>query len=254
MEIWFWIGLIFAAGVGMACGSYATMPYYRLPNNIACAGRWVGKRSACPACGVQLRTRDLLPVFNWLGTGGKCFKCSVEISYVYFFIEAGCMLASIALYLRFGFDQLYILGMGLATCAMIQCAMDYSYRTMHDRIFVVMAMLGMIYRALLDGQIYDMIFSFSLAVLIALLAAQLYEQRMGKTVQSYRYLKWLALTGLWFTVPEFIVFLLVLAVAFGGIVALSRTAGLPATPYYSLAFFFAHIVVLMNYTDILAMF
>ena len=81
------LGLLIAIVLGLGFGSYSTMPYYRLPNKVPCAGRWVGEKSACPQCGVQLRQRDYIPLFNWLITMGKCFSCGKKIDPTYLVLE-----------------------------------------------------------------------------------------------------------------------------------------------------------------------
>ena len=180
IELWIIIEFFLALGIGMGVGSWSTMPYYRLPREEPCAGKWVGKKSHCVHCGVQLRTRDLVPIFNWLGTRGKCFNCGKPVNPVYFFIELGCTLVSLWVWSVYGLaDQFYILTLGLGACLVILCATEYSYRKMPDQVLVVMVMLGFLYRALTDGQIYDMVVSFTLMVLLCFAYARWWEKMRG---------------------------------------------------------------------------
>lgn len=201
------LSFLLVIGVGMGCGSYATMPYYRLPNDIACAGKWIGKKSACPKCKVQLRTRDLFPVFNWLLTRGKCFKCGNQVTPVYFFIEFSCMMASILLYFKYGFDQMYTITLGMAVCLVILAAQDFTYQIFHDKVLVPLFMFGLLYRVILDGQIYDMILTFAAGVYVSLILAKLYEKKYGKEVKNWSYLKFIPIVGIYFNGWELMYFL-----------------------------------------------
>lgn len=44
-------------------------------------------RSMCPHCGHELAAKDLIPVFSWLGLGGKCRYCRKPISWQYPVVE-----------------------------------------------------------------------------------------------------------------------------------------------------------------------
>lgn len=239
------LGLLIAIGVGMGCGSYATMPYYRLPNGIPCGGKWTGKKSACPKCKVTLRTRDLFPVLNWLWTHGKCFKCGAKVNPVYFFIEFTCTLLSVLLYTKFGFDQMYIITMGLAVCLVILAATQYSYQDIPDAVLIVMVMFGFLYRTILDGQIYDMVYSFALAVLCALIFAHLYEKFKGKKIKNYGLLKLLAVAGIWFGAGQVIKYIVVGLLLVSIVNLLTKFSKQKPEIFYGLALAIPFILVIL---------
>jgi prepilin signal peptidase PulO-like enzyme (type II secretory pathway) len=56
-------------------------------------------RSMCPDCKHELKTKDLVPVFSWLSTGGKCRYCSKPISKQYPLVELATAAAFVASYL-----------------------------------------------------------------------------------------------------------------------------------------------------------
>lgn len=69
--------------LGITFGSFYTLAIYRIP---------LGKdilhtRSACPKCKHKLYTIDLIPVFSFLYSGGKCRYCKQKISPNYFITE-----------------------------------------------------------------------------------------------------------------------------------------------------------------------
>jgi len=200
----------------MGCGSYATMPYFRLPVGEPCAGKWIGERSHCTSCGHKLRTRDLFPVFNWIWTRGKCAFCGTQISPVYFFIEFFCVVISVAAFLRFGFEnmQFYITTLGLGVCLVILTATDFTYKKLPGQVLVVSIMFGLVNRTLINGQIYDMVFSFMIGTLILLAAAELYKKFSGKE-PSWKHLQLTATAGIWLPLPQLFIFFIT-----AGIIAL----------------------------------
>lgn len=56
-------------------------------------------RSMCTDCGHELAAKDLIPVFSWLSTGGKCRYCRRKISVQYPIVEIATALLFVASYL-----------------------------------------------------------------------------------------------------------------------------------------------------------
>jgi prepilin signal peptidase PulO-like enzyme (type II secretory pathway) len=88
------------AGIGLCMGSFASAISARAP-----AGKsWIhskgkAERSRCPSCGHVLTWRDLVPLFSWLWTRGKCRYCRANISPVYPALEIlGAIIATSALF------------------------------------------------------------------------------------------------------------------------------------------------------------
>ncbi len=209
LSIWEYLGYLMAVGIGLGCGSYATMPYYRLPTGEACAGKWIGDKSHCVSCNHILRTRDLVPVFNWLLTRGKCQFCSFKINPVYFFIEFSVMVLSVIIYHRFGYNNLdyYIIVLGLSTCLVIMAATDFTYRKIPDQLFVVAIMFGFLYQG--PEQFFDMIQVITAAILLDIIWLALYRKFKGKDPESYRYCKFMVLAAVWLQYKYFFIFLAV---------------------------------------------
>ncbi len=75
---------IYGALLGLVVGSFVNVVAHRVP-----AGESVVRpRSACPACGRQIRSRDNVPVLSWLILRGRCRDCGVAISARYPIVEA----------------------------------------------------------------------------------------------------------------------------------------------------------------------
>ncbi len=80
--------VVFGLTIGAILGSFATMLAYRLPRRLSI----VAPRSHCPTCKATLSARDLVPLFSWLSTHGRCRHCQTKIGVRYFWIELSCSL------------------------------------------------------------------------------------------------------------------------------------------------------------------
>jgi leader peptidase (prepilin peptidase) / N-methyltransferase len=242
------LGFLMAFGVGLGVGSYSTMPYYRLPNRIPCAGKWIGKKSACPVCNAQLRTRDLVPVFNWLGTRGKCYSCKTPINPVYFFIELSCTIISLVAWAHYGAEAMhfYMVVLGLGACLVIAAATDYTYKVIPDTLFVVMVLLAFLYRGNGAMEFYDMVYVFTCSTMLALGAAKLYPKLTKKELANYRYLKLLAVSGFWLTLPQFGAFLLLMPLLYLPVFLLGKSLKWQPPYPFAIAQGIALLVALMG--------
>ncbi|MDD3287992.1 MAG: prepilin peptidase [Alphaproteobacteria bacterium] len=79
----FWIWMMTGALIGLVFGSFVTMLSYRLPRNMST----ISPSSHCPKCKANLKPIDLIPVFSWVFSGGKCRYCHNPISVRYPIIE-----------------------------------------------------------------------------------------------------------------------------------------------------------------------
>jgi leader peptidase (prepilin peptidase)/N-methyltransferase len=63
-------------------------------------------RSACPACGAQIRARDNIPVLSWLVLRGRCAACRAPIPVRYPIVElaTGIVSATVAWHFGWGFE------------------------------------------------------------------------------------------------------------------------------------------------------
>lgn len=105
------VWLVFVLYVGLVLGSFATALVYRVPRGISWVGSFRKKvkkpddgvaRSACPHCKKVLGIRDLIPVFSWLMSGGRCRYCHEKIGVRYPLIEIVTLCAVLICYLVYG--------------------------------------------------------------------------------------------------------------------------------------------------------
>ena len=90
--------LFIAALLGLVMGSFINCWAWRYMN-----GESVLKgRSHCTSCGHELGLRDLVPVFSWLASGGKCRYCGERVSARYPATEIVCALVFVAIVAVYG--------------------------------------------------------------------------------------------------------------------------------------------------------
>ena len=70
------VALGLAVIMGAVAGSAAGAAMHRWP---AGATLLEPRRSTCDSCGVELRARDLIPVFSWIMLRGGCRSCGIRI-------------------------------------------------------------------------------------------------------------------------------------------------------------------------------
>ncbi|MFO1021244.1 MAG: prepilin peptidase [Planctomycetales bacterium] len=81
MEVFF---AVWFFAVGASIGSFLNVVAYRLPRRESL----VFRSSKCPHCGVQIQSRDNVPLLGWLKLGGRCRNCAAPISMRYPIVEA----------------------------------------------------------------------------------------------------------------------------------------------------------------------
>lgn len=87
-----WFPLVVALLGGLLAGSFMTVVIDRVPEGRSI----VTPRSACPRCGVQIRSRDNVPVLSWLLLRGRCRACGERISVLYPLIELATAALAVA--------------------------------------------------------------------------------------------------------------------------------------------------------------
>jgi leader peptidase (prepilin peptidase)/N-methyltransferase len=91
------LGAEFAA-FGLLMGSAVTALAWRVPRERS----WVRGRSACPACGTTLGPADLVPLFSFVFTRGRCRHCRAPISWRYPLTELLCAAWAVSLFTQMG--------------------------------------------------------------------------------------------------------------------------------------------------------
>jgi len=83
---------------GMCMGSFLNCAAYRMCHGISIAKG----RSKCDSCGHILGPKDLVPVFSYIFSKGKCRYCGASLSPIYVISEIVSGIAFLFIVLRFG--------------------------------------------------------------------------------------------------------------------------------------------------------
>ncbi|MDX2082553.1 MAG: prepilin peptidase [Rickettsiales bacterium] len=192
-------GIILSAIFGAIFGSYATLFAYRLPLGESCFGRYFGPKSRCPNCNTIIRTRELIPLINWLFTLGRCKKCQVKIPRTHLFIEVATTIAFVLCYIKFSFGEEFIIYALISVGLVILLATDFTHRIFPQSILNFILMIGLANRVLQDKTIVNAIFSAAIGVIFAAIFYQIFTKKtnselVGKT-QIFDYTKFILIAS-----------------------------------------------------------
>lgn len=127
--------------LGTVIGSFLNVLIYRLPRQESI----ITPPSHCPECGEYLKVRDLIPIFSFLLSRGKCRYCAKAISWQYPVVELLTGFLFILLYFKYGFntDSIFILFliMVLVVCSFI----DLKYKIIPNKITYPVFFVGLMY-------------------------------------------------------------------------------------------------------------
>ncbi len=170
-------GLILAAIFGAIFGSYATLFAYRLPINESCFGRYFGPKSRCPECNNIIRTRELIPIINWLFTLGRCRNCQARIPRTHLFIEITTTILFVICYLKFSFSEQFIIYALISVCLVILLVTDYTHKTFPNQILYVILAVGLAQRVMVEQTIIDAIISGAIGIIFAAIFYQIFYKK-----------------------------------------------------------------------------
>ncbi|MCW2600796.1 MAG: Prepilin peptidase [Frankiales bacterium] len=131
----------FCALIGLMIGSFLNVVVWRVPRGESV----VSPPSACPRCGVGIRSRDNVPVLGWLVLKGRCRDCGDPISARYPLVEAGTAVLFAVMALRFGLDPVLPAYLYLAAIGIALALIDLDVKRLPDALtlpsYVVVAVL-----------------------------------------------------------------------------------------------------------------
>ncbi len=140
--------------LGLVLGSFSTAMIYRIPRDIPWAVLYKSRadrkdsalcRSACPQCDHILGVRDLVPLFSWLFSRGKCRHCQAPISVVYPVTEFLVLAACLTIYTQFGFSYQGWMLMALTPFLTALLMIDLEYMILPNQLVAIIAGLGAVY-------------------------------------------------------------------------------------------------------------
>ena len=131
-------GIIFVFGT--IFGSFLGVVIDRLPakRNIATG------RSMCDNCHVLLGPLDLIPIFSFLRTKGRCAHCGTQLSLRYPLLEVLTGLAYMLCYMVFGLSFNFYIGLVLSSLLIVTAFIDIDTMFIYDRFHVLILLLGLV--------------------------------------------------------------------------------------------------------------
>lgn len=152
MEITKEMAMIAAGFLGLCLGSFATM---LIPRLMFDEKGIIWGRSHCDGCKRTLGMKDLVPVFSWLFSGGKCKECGKEISIFYPLTELIFAIFFVLMTKVFWATPMYFWIMGITFFALLMGMYDGKYQVVDRRVSwpaIALAALWMFFR---PGEITD---------------------------------------------------------------------------------------------------
>jgi hypothetical protein len=215
-------GIFMSAAFGAIFGSYATLFAYRLPLKESCFGRFFGPKSRCPYCDHIIKTRDLIPLLNWLFTLGKCRNCEGIIPKTHLFIELATTITFVISFLKFGFSEEFILYSLMGVSLIILAACNYNHKIFPSELLIFLLILALLNRVLTDGNLINLIFSGAIGVvLVSIFNVYFYQKakdvfdniNKDKKDRRFDYIKFLLIGAVTFSVYDFLVFMLIIMIS-----------------------------------------
>jgi prepilin signal peptidase PulO-like enzyme (type II secretory pathway) len=210
--------ILFIAAFGAIFGSYATLFAYRLPIGESCFGRYFGPKSRCPQCGTIIRTRELIPLINWLFTLGRCRNCKTKIPRTHLFIELSTTLLFVTCYIKFGLGESFMIYSLLCTGLVVLLACDYTHQTFPNPALNFILMIGLANRVLIDQTIIDAVFSGAIGILFSTIFYQIFYKKshglFASESQSFDYTKFILIASICMPLELFLLFFLAIMITF----------------------------------------
>lgn len=212
------IGIALAAIFGAIFGSYATLFAHRLPIGQSCFGRYFGNKSACPKCGSTIRTRELIPLINWLFTLGRCSKCQTQIPRAHLFIEVACTSLFIFCYLQFGFTEKFIIAALISVVCIILIVTDFKHKVFPYQLLNLLVTIGLAHRVLIDQTIIDAVYSSAAGIICAAIFYNIFYKKNPRLFatqeQSFDYTKFILIVAVSLSIGDFLLYFSVVMLIF----------------------------------------
>ena len=205
------------AGFGLIMGSALNC----LSARIVSDQKWSGNaRSACPVCGHTLAAKDLVPLFSWLFLKGKCRYCGARISVRYPLTEALLAVCYMSILWASGLTLHTLSLLVLCSCLFCLSLVDLDIQIIPHRFLIIPAIVR------IAELLYEGGFSALLAPVLTglglggsvLILSLIMDKVLKKDTMGGGDIKLLALLGLYFTIPECFL-MLILSCVLGIVIA-----------------------------------
>lgn len=171
---------------GVLIGNFTTTLFYRLPRNIMISG--FNQKSTrppfCSNCNHVLLFYEYLPILSWFSTLGKCNYCHTPINKSYILLEILIGLIAIILYYFIGHNlEYFFLYFCFAALAVLNIFIYLEHNFIPTQVTLGIIITGIIYRTLIDQEIFLWLASLSVGCILSLWVIQ--ESMEDKNSYNY---------------------------------------------------------------------
>jgi leader peptidase (prepilin peptidase)/N-methyltransferase len=124
---------------GAVVGSFLNVVIYRVPLRRSI----VSPGSACPACGVDIRWYDNIPIVSWLLLRARCRECKAPISIRYPLVEAASAVLAVWLFWKWGLTVAGLEAVLFAWVCLVLALIDFDYQILPDVITYPTIVVGL---------------------------------------------------------------------------------------------------------------
>ena len=162
--------------IGLIIGSFLNVIIYRLPESKSITF----PPSYCPNCKTRLKVIDLIPVFSFLSTGGKCRYCNTKISIQYPIVELLTGFFFLAAYLKFGLSVQLFIYLLLISALISVTFIDYKYMIIPNKITYSLIVISLFSAIIFDYiTIFQSLLGIVIPSLLLLIVAFIFKGGMG---------------------------------------------------------------------------
>ncbi|PIR33137.1 MAG: hypothetical protein COV36_03275 [Alphaproteobacteria bacterium CG11_big_fil_rev_8_21_14_0_20_44_7] len=199
--------LMFAAIfiIGSVFGSFITAASWRLPRE----EDMLKTRSQCPKCKATLKIPDLIPIFSWLLSRGKCRYCKSKISPRYVLTEIITGLLFVALCWKFGLSAEFLIFAGLGVALLILIISDFETYIIPDSTTIATIALGLIYQYRIGADWFDMLYGVGAGVGIMLALRYVFYWALKREALGWGDIKFMVGVGIWLGFPPLAFFMII---------------------------------------------
>ncbi|MGG1514940.1 prepilin peptidase [Paenibacillus oryzisoli] len=133
--------------LGLVLGSFYNVVALRVPAKQSI----VKPPSACPSCGTQLKTKDLVPVFSYLFSRGKCRHCQSKVSILYPIGELVTGLLFLWVYATYSISSETIVGLTLVSLLVIITISDLKFMRIPNQVLLFFLPIVILLRFFVPG-------------------------------------------------------------------------------------------------------
>jgi len=204
--------------IGLIFGSFFNVLIYRLPREIG----YIFGRSQCPECKKILDAQDLVPLFSYIISKGRCRHCGTKIAPRYFIVELISGLIFLGLFIVYGAGLKYIFSVIFFGSLLIIFFSDLETKIIPDEIIIILAVLGVM--GLIESRMYlDRMWGFIFGGGILIIIGFIGEKIFKKESMGGGDIKLMAVLGLILGLKN-IIFTLFLSFVIGSIIGIMYMA------------------------------